>query len=291
MNKRSYDTNKNLIVFFAITLLWTWSCGLIPFFLKITGTPLGNFIFYFGGGAPSVVGLFMVFKTYPKETRKDYFRRCFDFKRLSGRWFLFVVTYFGATALLALWISVKLFHYGMPGMNWLKIAVNKPYMIPILLFFSFISGPLNEEFGWRGYALDKLLVRFGYGKASLLLGFIWGIWHLGWYFTPGQAQYEMLQDSLPEAILFIPETIILSYVVTYVYINTRRSIFAAAFVHMAGNLFTSQLLAPFGKGTRMIMEYTGIAFGVILIIYSVRSGKFKETSRREILNIPEQEKI
>lgn len=53
---------KYLALFIVITLFWTWSFGFIPVVLGIEGTPLGTFLFYFGGGAPSVTALFFVSK-------------------------------------------------------------------------------------------------------------------------------------------------------------------------------------------------------------------------------------
>jgi len=73
----------------------------------------------------------------------------------------------------------------------MEMAAN-PLIFPLEILISLISGPLNEEFGWRGYALDRLMAKFGFLKGSLMLGFVWAIWHLPRYFTPGQAQYALM---------------------------------------------------------------------------------------------------
>ncbi len=272
-------------MFLAITLLWTWICGFIPVILGLTGTSLGTIIFYAGGGAPSVVALFFVFITYPEQVRKDYFHRCFSFKKMGLKWPLFTVLFFAIITVTGFFISTKIFNLDMPGMDWLKIAVKTPYMIPVLLFFSFISGPLNEEFGWRGYALDKLFVRFGFVGASMILGFIWGIWHLAWYFTPGQTQYDLLQSSVFKAALFIPETMLLSVVVSFVYINTDRSIMAGAFVHMMANFITSQLLSPYSADFGTVLRIIKMVFFSILTIYCMVSDRFKEKVRMQLETI------
>ena len=52
---------------------------------------------------------------------------------------------------------------------------------------TFILGPM-EEFGWRGVALPLLQRRFAPIWAALLLGGIWGIWHLPAFLLSGTPQ-------------------------------------------------------------------------------------------------------
>jgi membrane protease YdiL (CAAX protease family) len=58
------------------------------------------------------------------------------------------------------------------------------YVLLGLFVASIVAAPfinamfgLGEEIGWRGYLLPKLLT-LGKPKAYLLLGVIWGLWHL-----------------------------------------------------------------------------------------------------------------
>jgi len=288
MKQSGYNSTKYLRLFFIITLLWTWIAGFIPVIFGMTGTTTGTVIFYFGGGAPSVVALFLVFITYPKEARQEYFSRCFSLKRMGVKWTVWTILFFAAVAVTGIFISVFLFVHEMPGMLWLNTAIKQPYIIPVLLLLSIISGPLNEEFGWRGYSLDRLLVRFGFVRSSLLLGFVWAIWHLGWYFMPDQAQYALLQSSYLDAFMYIPSTIVLSFVVSFVYINTKRSILAGAFVHMMSNFLTSQLLSPYAASTSSIIRYVSIAFGAAVIIYCICSKKFKGRVQLEIKSFKDE---
>ena len=277
MKKRS-----NLILFFVITLAWTWICGFIPVILGITGTPIGTFIFYFGGGAPSVVGLFIVFLTYSRAERRDYFKRCFSLKYMGWKWPLIVFSIFSIISIVCIHVGVNILGYDMPGMDYIHAIIGNPLMVPLVILISLVSGPLNEEFGWRGYALDKLIVRFGFLKASLLLGFIWAIWHLAWYFTPGQAQYNLLQDSLFDALMMVPSLMLLSVFVSFVYIKTKRSILAGALVHMFSNLLGSQLLSPYSSEMSMLIRYVKMIFFIILMLYTIFSKKFKSEVAEQI---------
>ena len=258
---------------------------MIPVILGLTDTLIGNIIFYSGGGAPSIVAGFLVFTTYSKEARKDYFTRCLSLKRMGLRWTFFTITLFLISIIISLYISTSVLGMELPGMKWLHIAISQPYIVPILLFFSIISGPLNEEFGWRGYALDRLLIRYGFTISSSILGFVWAIWHLPWYFTPGQLQYDLLQKSFLDAFIFIPYCIALSFIVSIVYINTNRSVLAGAFVHMMTNFITSQLLMPYTAETGGLIQYINIAVCCVVIIYAKNSKKFKNTTANVINNI------
>lgn len=283
INKKSSD--KRLLIFFVLTLLWTWTFGFIPVLFGFTGTPLGTFLFYFGGGAPSVVALFIVFLTYNKEQRRGYFHRCFSFKYMGWKWPLITVAFFTLITFVSLLLGVGVLGYDMPGMDYIHAVAKNPLNIILILLITIISGPLNEEFGWRGFALDKLLVKFGFFGASVILGFIWGIWHLAWYFTPGQAQYNLLQDSVFQAVMYIPSVILLNFGVTFVYIKTKRSILAGALVHMFGNLLGSQLLSPYSTEISSVIRYVKMAFFIVLVIYTIFSKKFKNEVAEQIESI------
>ena len=279
--KKSND-RKQLILFFTITLAWTWGFGFAPVFMGIEGTPLGTFLFYFGGGAPSVTALFIVFLTYSKEQRKDYFTRCFSFRYMGIKWLALTVIFFTLISVVGIWIGVCILAYEMPGMNYAHAIVQNPFNLFGVLLISVISGPLNEEFGWRGYALDRLFVRYGFTKATLFLGFVWGIWHLAWYFTPGQAQYNLLQDSMFDAIVYIPSVMIFNFAVSYVYIKTKRSILSGAMVHMFSNLLGSQLLSPYSAEIGMTIRYTKIFFCGCLALYCFSSKRVQEEFRHTL---------
>lgn len=276
MKTEANNSSNDLVLFLIITFAWTWGFGFAPLVLGLVGTPIGTFLFYFGGGAPSVTALFIVFLTYSKEGKRDYFRRCFSFRYMGLKWLVFIIIYFALISFLGLIISTKLLGLEMPGMDFIHAIIRNPVNILPILLISLVSGPLNEEFGWRGYLLDKLFARFRFVGATLILGFIWGIWHLPWYFTPGQAQYDLLQTSLIDAILFIPSIMMLNFVVSFVYVKTKRSILAGALTHMFGNLLNSQLLSPYSVEVGMTIRVIKVMFCVCIAIYCILSKRFKK---------------
>lgn len=90
-----------------------------------------------------------------------------------------------------------------------------------------------------------------------------------------QAQYNLLQSSMFDAIMYIPAVMLFNFAVSFVYIKTKRSILAGAMVHMLGNLLGSQLLSPYGADIGMTIRYTKMFFCGCLALYCIFSKKFK----------------
>jgi membrane protease YdiL (CAAX protease family) len=66
------------------------------------------------------------------------------------------------------------------------LNMNSLFALRIWTFIRFFLinlpfAPLWEELGWRGYLLPVLSKRFGIGRASLIVGFIWAGWHFAMY--------------------------------------------------------------------------------------------------------------
>ena len=53
--------------------------------------------------------------------------------------------------------------------------------ISLLIFSIFPGSAMGEELGWRGFALPHLQSRHSALGASLVIGVIWGCWHLPLY--------------------------------------------------------------------------------------------------------------
>ena len=56
-------------------------------------------------------------------------------------------------------------------------------MAPLLLTIAFVAllGGGQEEAGWRGFALPRLQASHTPFRATLILGFLWGLWHIPLY--------------------------------------------------------------------------------------------------------------
>ncbi|MBN1274573.1 MAG: CPBP family intramembrane metalloprotease [Candidatus Aminicenantes bacterium] len=113
-----------------------------------------------------------------------------------------------------------------------------------LSFIQSLSGSIitiGEEFGWRGYVQEKLIRKFGLTRGLLLLGAIWGYWHLpiglmGWNFPN--------MPILGAFILTPVSTIFHGIYLAWLYLRSR-SIWMPTLAHAAINLTALLLLNGF----------------------------------------------
>jgi membrane protease YdiL (CAAX protease family) len=82
--------------------------------------------------------------------------------------------------------------FAQPPVLWLYPAPPELFaagswpLLPFVFIQSLLSSSsLGEEPGWRGFALPRLQARFGALGASLVLGVLWGVWHLPLALTRG----------------------------------------------------------------------------------------------------------
>ena len=90
---------------------------------------------------------------------------------------------------------------------------------------AFIFNGMLEEFGWRGYVLPRFQARWNALPSSLILGVIWGAWHIGQWFVPGSNLYQR------NFWLWGLGTILLSILMTWIFNNTKGSVLAASLFH------------------------------------------------------------
>lgn len=59
------------------------------------------------------------------------------------------------------------------------VARSPIWALANFLLFAIATGPISEEFGWRGYALPRLQVDRTALRSAVGVGLLWGFWHTG----------------------------------------------------------------------------------------------------------------
>ena len=106
-----------------------------------------------------------------------------------------------------------------------------------------ITGPIAEEFGWRGYLQQKLLNKMAPFWAALFLGCIWWLWHVPLYSASHFA-------SVNPALNFLAYLLTWSLLLIYLVPRAGGSVWPAVAMHWAANTHPNvmQALLPHVDG-------------------------------------------
>jgi len=227
----------SLLKFFFLTYALTWTCFITVVMISRGPAPTApagalvrGFLLLLGTFAPALVALGITARTEGRQGVRALLRPIVDWQ-VGTRWYLFAIGY-----LPAIKLCVALVHRVMTG-SWPRFGTEPWYIIVVAIA---ISTPVQagEEIGWRGYALPRLAGRFGFARASILLGLIWSCWHLPIFFLRGADKYG---QSFPVWTL---QVVALSVAITWLYAHTNGSLLLTMLMHSAVNQTVALSLRP-----------------------------------------------
>lgn len=210
---------SGLPAYFALTFVWAWA-----FWYAAAGSGSGALrapLFLVGTFAPSLVALALTARAQGRDGVRSLLGGIVR-GRVSVPWVVFAVGYVAAIKL-----GVAVVHRVGTG-AWPRFG-DDPWLL--MLAGVVVSTPVQagEEVGWRGYALPRLAERWGLGRASLLLGVVWAVWHLPLFLIAGT---DTTGQSFP---LYLIQVVALSVAIGWLYGNTRGSLLLVMLMHSAVN--------------------------------------------------------
>jgi membrane protease YdiL (CAAX protease family) len=217
---------RSLGPFFAITFGLAWGLlAIMIVFTKQVEAVLGpvsgtNPLFILAVYAPGIAAVLLVWWHYGRKGLGRFFRRLTLWRMPFGWWALLII--------------------GIPAVKYLGAAINGTVGDPLpfspwytllpALVITFFIGPFGEEFGWRGVALPLLQRRFAPLWASLILGAIWGLWHLPAFLLGGTPQSAWSFGP------YVVGVLALSVLVTPMFNAAQGSILIPVLFHFQMNL-------------------------------------------------------
>jgi uncharacterized protein len=214
-----------LAPFLLISFALAWGIMALFIFLpapmtRLFGELTGQHpLFFLAVWAPAIAAFAVVFQQAGVNGLKRYLRRLLLW-RTSGPWYAFLLIGIPLLFLCGSALKGNLLTDSFP--------FSSPSLLLTALFFTAIKGPV-EEFGWRGLALPLLQRKFKPIWAGLIIGVVWGFWHLpafllsatpqsAWSFTP-----------------FFAGSIAMSVMMTALFNASRGSILLPALFHFQAN--------------------------------------------------------
>lgn len=161
------------LIAFAIAWSISFTVGVDEEAIRSAYSPIvATILIYLPKFAFTISGVILFFVTGQS---KEMWTRLFNFR---VKWIWYALAYFGPALLYlaSAWILSErplLPRFDSSSFWMLTFAAQSG----IFAYFLFRGG-LGEEIGLRGFALTRLQTRHSPLKASLILGFWWGLWHL-----------------------------------------------------------------------------------------------------------------
>src|SRR5512140_2659967 len=223
-NETTSRQQGGLVPFFVLTYLITWGIAAMLFLLPgpfetIFGkVSMSSPIFVVAVAAPTISATIITFARRRWAGLRDLYARLLRW-RFGLQWYALVVI-------------------GVPALGYLvsrlasdpiQTDLSTPLLVLGFLLGQLILGPLGEELGWRGFALPRLLRRFSPLVASLILGVIWGVWHLPSFFVS-----SLVQSSLAIPV-FLVGAVCMAILATWLYLHTGGSVLISVLFHLAVN--------------------------------------------------------
>lgn len=198
-----------------------WGAGLLMLLTPSAWSGLKSALWLIAvGGGPAIAALAAAIRL-GQDAVRDYLRRVF---RRSWVWCV------AAPALiLAIHAAAVLGDHG--AVQWPGLA---PLGAAVLAATLADPGPI-EELGWRGFLQPLLQNRLGPLRASLLVGLIWGLWHLPALVLPGFPQHDAALPLWFVIGRFVVQTTALSVVMGFALNRARGAVAPMMLMHWAAN--------------------------------------------------------
>lgn len=212
---------KTLFPFLAITFGLTWGLAalLMLFYDQIVAifgeVSMTNPLFILAVYSPGIAGVLLVLWHYGLKGIVRFFQRL-TLWRAPLPWWLFLVLGIPVLFLAGAALNGTL-DDPFPFSPWYQV-------LPAIAVALFI-GPI-EEFGWRGVALPLLQRKFAPFWASLILGVIWGLWHIPSFLIGGTPQNAWSFGP------YFAGIVALSVVLTPLFNAARGSLLISALYHL-----------------------------------------------------------
>ncbi|MCY3413752.1 MAG: CPBP family intramembrane metalloprotease [Candidatus Heimdallarchaeota archaeon] len=231
---RINTTTKELLRYYIIAFAFSWAIW-VPQALYNQGLLAYNsYIAFFeanpvGAFGPLVSALLLsLLRKEGRELLKNGFRRNF-----AKRWYIVSITLLPVMFSVAIGIAMLKDGFAPEFMG----ATNPAMLIIVPIWIFVYGGPIQEEFGWRGYAMPRWMEKYNSLTAGTITGFLWGFWHLPLFYIAREDMYY----NKPMLGLFL-STMMLSVIMVWIYNHTNQSLLPMLLFHTAFN--SSHALIP-----------------------------------------------
>ena len=253
----SSQTSKNLVAYVVLACAISWAIE-IPLALTKQGIiqPIfPEWFHYFLSYGPMLSALMVTWATEGQPGIKKIWARITRWQ-VGGIWWLAALS----PLIIGLVMVLAMNFFTDSNISLTELGV-VPFLPPLgigALFLWILTSGIGEEIGWRGYALPRLQKDHNALYSTLILTFLWALWHLPLFFylfDPGIA-VGWIFALYTGAIVF-----------TWLLNSTEGSILIAAVFHGCFNYMTS---SSAGNGLLATVVSIMLMVWAIVVIFVYR---------------------
>ncbi|TPN86926.1 CPBP family intramembrane glutamic endopeptidase [Aquimarina algicola] len=250
-------TSADFYRYFLLTFVISWALW-SPFYFS---SNVNEFWVLLGAWGPTIAALILTYRKKGKKGIRKLLKKILIWK-VKFKYYLFAI--FGILSIGIITVFVhKAFSGNYPNWNVILegMGLGKGQVVLAIalspLFFlinTIFGGPIAEELGWRGYAQRILQQKYNPNTTGIIIGFLWGVWHLPLIIFLPKATGNM------PVFAYILLMIAMGILFSWLYNKTKGSVLLAILLH-GGMNFTHGFL-----GADILSDKTLLFIQVVLIV-------------------------
>lgn len=268
--KKQNETGKykyRPVLFFAITYFFTWIFWIPAIF--IPENPAAA-LMAVGLFAPAVVSTLFVVFSGSDALKKDLKDKIIGFYKVKWLNVIISVLVFALIVVFSILLSLVF------GQSIDQFALTEDFSFTGVgvagALLTIILASILEEIGWKGYCEDSIGEYMNWFWESVIFGAIWSFWHLPLIFIKGTYQAGLMVNPW-YVVNFFVSAIPMGFIITWVYLESNRSILACIIFHLFVNFMQEKIaMTPVTKCVETIVVVI-----VTVIIVIAKKDMFFET--------------
>ncbi len=253
--------------FFVLVFCWSWFFWILAAASGISArSALGIALVVAGLLGPMLGGIGFTYFTQDNETWREYWSRAIDPQRIPTKWYPVIFLFVPCLMATAVFLDIAFNGNAVLVQIGKRVSpfLSAPLTIVPFLLRVVIYGPIPEELGWRGYALERLQARWNALVSSLILGPIWALFHLPLFYIKDMNPFYSQGAWSLWFWLFMAGVIAMTVIYTWIFNNARRSTLAVILFHFVTN-FTFEFTNA-TAGTNFYSTLLWIIAAIVVVV-------------------------
>ena len=232
------DTEKykyKPVLFFALAYVFTWIFWIPAIYLPESISPL---LMLIGLMAPAIVSTVFIMASGSDLLKQDFKNKIIGFYKVKWLNVVRAVIVFAIVIVCSILLSL---FFGQ-SLDQFSFTENFSFTgVGIAgAFLTITIASIIEEVGWKGYCEDSIGNYMNWFWESMIFGVLWSFWHFPLIFISGTYQAGLMVNPL-YVVNFFLSGIPMGFVITWVYLESDRSILACMIFHFFVNFMQEKI--------------------------------------------------